>query len=109
MVTVSRLSCSELHSVQMELFTCFMAWDYFRVVALLPQALGEGNPGLVFGSFRSCWFTQAAGLALDCFVDLLPFRYIAAFHVYLTNTREILLLFSILLGFRLTLYQFPLL
>lgn len=66
-----RLSCSELHSVQMELLTWFMAWDYFRVVALLPQALAGGNPGLVFESFMTllvhtscrfgpwlfCWFT----------------------------------------------------
>lgn len=80
-------------------FTWFMVWDYFRVVALLPQALGGGNLGLVSESFRPCLFTQAAGLALDCFVDLLLFSYIAAFHVYLTNMREILLVFSVLLGF----------
>lgn len=75
--------------MQMELFTWFMAWDYFRVVALLPQALGGGNPGLIFESFRPFWFTQAAGLALDCFVDLPSFSYIAAFHTYLTNMRNI--------------------
>lgn len=74
---------------------------------MLPQSLGGGDPGLVFESFRPCWFPQTAGLALDCFVDLLPFSYIAAFHVYLTNVREILPVFAVLLGFRLTLYLFP--
>jgi len=30
-------------------------------------------------------FTQAEDLALDCFVDILPFKNIATFHIYLAS------------------------
>lgn len=69
---------------------------------LLPQSLWVGSVGLVIESFKTRWFTQATYLALGCFVDLLPFKRIANFHIRLTRMEEISPVFPVLLEFRCT-------
>lgn len=69
---------------------------------LLPQSLWVGSVGLVIESFGTRWFTQATDLALGCFVDLLPFKRIANFHIHLTRMEEISPVFPVLLEFRCT-------
>lgn len=79
--------------------------DYCRVVACYHTPLS--SLGLVIESFRTCWAHTSWRCGPWFSIDLLHFKYIAAFHIYVSAVGETLPAFTVLLEFRPRFYLFP--